>query len=191
MTGFNASEGGARSEHQRRAVCVMGRRRQAAARPAGEGIGNIFRTIVRRTNVLSSEDGRSVMVSNGLFLTARPLFNDYGIRWVVIAIAGLVSAIGLWKLNITIVWESLWSAIEFDILLLLGAATYSIVGAMTPRMRGSSAIVSDLLLSIFQFIVALKAFTPPYLPCCRFWMFVGGQYIDKARCDIVWLRMEC
>jgi hypothetical protein len=128
--------------------------------PAGEGIGNIFRTIVRRTNVLSSEDGRSVMVSNGLFLTARPLFNDYGIRWVVIAIAGLVSAIGLWKLNITIVWESLWSAIEFDILLLLGAATYSIVGAMTPRMRGSTAIVSDLLLSIFQFIVALKAFTP-------------------------------
>jgi membrane-associated phospholipid phosphatase len=100
------------------------------------------------------------MVSNGLFLTARPLFNDYGIRWVVIAIAGLVSAIGLWKLNITIAWESLWSAIEFDILLLLGAATYSVIGTYTPRVRWSTAVVSDLLLSVLQFIVALKAFTP-------------------------------
>ena len=128
------------------------------------------------------------MVSNGLFLTARPLFNDYGIRWVVTAIAGLVSAVGLWKLNIAIVWESLWSAIEFDILLLLGAATYSVIGTHMPRMRWSTAVVSDLLLSIFQFIVALKAFTPlTYLAAAS-----GYPLVDSAltRLDAILFDFE-
>jgi hypothetical protein len=43
------------------------------------------------------------MFSNAQFLTSRPLFNDYVTRWVVIAIVGLVSGIGLWELNVTIV----------------------------------------------------------------------------------------
>ena len=93
-------------------------------------------------------------------LTSRPLLSDYVTRWVVIAILGLVSVVGLWELNVTIVWKSLWLAIEFDILIVIFAAIYSIVGAQTPRMGWSMAVVSDLLLSIVQFIVALKALTP-------------------------------
>jgi PAP2 superfamily len=100
------------------------------------------------------------MFSNAQFLTPRPLFNDYGARWVVIAIAGLVSAVGLWALNVTIVWPSLWLAIECDVLLVLLAAIYSIIGAHSPRTEWSAAVVSDLLLSIVQLIVALKAFSP-------------------------------
>jgi membrane-associated phospholipid phosphatase len=88
------------------------------------------------------------------------LLNDYVARWVFIAIAALVSAVGLWGLHVTIVWESLWSAIEFDILLVICAAAYSLVGAQAPRMRWSTAVVSDLLLSVLQLIVAVKAFTP-------------------------------
>jgi PAP2 superfamily len=115
---------------------------------------------VLRTKLLSSVAGRWVMLSNAQALTPRPLLNDYVTRWVVIAILGLVSAVGLWELNVTIVWKSLWSAIEFDILIVIFAAIYSIVGAQAPRMEWSAAVVSDLLLSIIQLIVALKALTP-------------------------------
>jgi hypothetical protein len=100
------------------------------------------------------------MFSNAQFLTSRPLFNDYVTRWVVIAIVGLVSGIGLWELNVTIVWKSLWLAFECDILLVIFAVIYSVVGAQAPSMGRSTAVVSDLLLSILQLIVALKAFTP-------------------------------
>ena len=100
------------------------------------------------------------MSSNALFLTPRPLLTDNVTRWVVIAIVGLVSAVGLWELNITIVWESLWPEIELGIFLLLCSVIYSIVGTQTPRMGLSTAIVSDLLLSILQLVVAVKAFTP-------------------------------
>jgi hypothetical protein len=62
------------------------------------------------------------------------LFNDYVTRWVVIAIVGLVSAILLWELNVTIVWKSLWLAFECDILLVIFAVIYSIVGAQAPCM---------------------------------------------------------
>jgi hypothetical protein len=116
------------------------------------------------------------MFSNALFLTPRPLLNDNVTRWVVIAIVGLVSAVGLWKLNITIVWDSLWSAIEFGVLLLLCSATYSIVGTQTPRIGWSTAVVSDLLLSILQLMVALKAFTPlTYLAAAS-----GYPLVDSA-----------
>jgi hypothetical protein len=178
-----------------RAVRAAGRTRYGAEcakplhDPAGEGIGNISRTIVQLTNVLSSVAGRSVMFSNALFLTPRPLLNDNVTRWVVIAVVGLVSAVGLWKLNITIVWESLWSAIEFDILLLLCAATYSIVGTQTPRIGWSTAVVSDLLLSILQLIVALKAFTPlTYLAAAS-----GYPLVDSAltRLDAMLFGFEC
>jgi hypothetical protein len=105
-----------------------------------------------------------------------PLLNDNVTRWVVIAIVGLVSAVGLWKLNITIVWDSLWSAIEFGVLLLLCSATYSIVGTQTPRIGWSTAVVSDLLLSILQLMVALKAFTPlTYLAAAS-----GYPLVDSA-----------
>ena len=100
------------------------------------------------------------MSSNTLFLTPRPLFTDNFTRWVVIAIVGLVSAVGLWELNITIAWESLWPEIELAIFLLLCSVIYSIVGTQTPRLGVSTAIVSDLLLSILQLVVAVKAFTP-------------------------------
>jgi hypothetical protein len=116
------------------------------------------------------------MFSNALFLTPRPLLNDNVTRWVVIAIVGLVSAVGLWKLNITIVWDSLWSAIEFGVLTLICAATYSIVGTQTPRIGWSTAVVSDLLLSILQLIVALKAFVPlTYLAAAA-----GYPLVDSA-----------
>jgi PAP2 superfamily protein len=100
------------------------------------------------------------MFSNTLFLTPRLLLNDNVTRWVVIAIVGLVSAVVLRELNVTIVWKSLWTTMEFGVLLLLYAATYSIVGAQALRMGWSRAVISDLLLSILQLIVALKAFVP-------------------------------
>jgi membrane-associated phospholipid phosphatase len=100
------------------------------------------------------------MFSNTLFLIPRPLLNDNVTRWVVIAIVGLVSAVGLWELNVTIVWQSLWSTIELGILLVIYTAAYSIVGAQALRMGWSRTVISDLLLSIFQLIVALKAFVP-------------------------------
>jgi hypothetical protein len=100
------------------------------------------------------------MFSKAEFSAPRPLLNDYLTRWIVIAIAGLVSAVGLWELNVAIVWKSLWLATECDILLILFAAIYSIVGAQSSRMEWSAAVVSDLLLSIVQLIVALKAFAP-------------------------------
>jgi hypothetical protein len=116
------------------------------------------------------------MFSNAQFLTSRPLFNDYVTRWVVIAIVGLVSAIGLWELNVTIVWKSLWLAFECDILLVIFAVIYSIVGAQAPSMGRSTAVVSDLLLSILQLIVALKAFTPlTYLAAAS-----GYPLVDSA-----------
>jgi hypothetical protein len=116
------------------------------------------------------------MFSNALFLTPRPLLNDKVTRWVVIAIVGLVSAVGLWELNVTIVWKSLWSTIEYDILLVLSAAIYSIVGSHAPRMGWSTAVVSDLLLSIFQLIVVLKVFTPlTYLAAAS-----GYPLVDSA-----------
>jgi hypothetical protein len=100
------------------------------------------------------------MFSNALSSTPRPLLNDNVGRWVFIAIVGLVSAVGLWELNVTIVWASLWVAIEFEILLVIFVALYSIVGAQAPRMGESTAVVCDLLLSILQLIVALKVLTP-------------------------------
>ena len=100
------------------------------------------------------------MFSNTLFPTPRPLLNDNIARWVAIGIVGLASAVGLWALNVTIVWNSLWSAVEFDILLVVCAAIYSIVGAQAPRMERSTAVVADLLLSFFQLIVALKVLAP-------------------------------
>ena len=99
------------------------------------------------------------------FLTPRPLLNDNVTRWIFIAIVGLVSAVGLWELNVTIVWESLWAAIEFDILLLLCAATYSIVGTQTPRIGWSTAVVSDLLLSIFAAYSGVESLYTAHLPC--------------------------
>jgi hypothetical protein len=139
-------------------------------------IGNISRTIVPRTKLFSSMADRWVMFSNAQFLTPRPLFNDYATRWAFIAIAGLVSAAGLSALNITIVWKSLWSAIEVEILLGLFAAIYSIVGTQAPGMGRSTAIVSDLLLSLLQLIVALKVFSPlTYLAAAS-----GYPLIDAA-----------
>jgi hypothetical protein len=116
------------------------------------------------------------MFSNAQFLTSRPLFNDYVTRWVVIAIVGLVSGIGLWELNVTIVWKSLWLAFECDILLVIFAVIYSVVGAQAPSMGRSTAVVSDLLLSILQLIVALKAFAPlTYLAAAS-----GYPLVDSA-----------
>jgi membrane-associated phospholipid phosphatase len=100
------------------------------------------------------------MFPTTFFPTPRPFLDDYAARWVFIAIAGLVSAIGLWELNITIVWSSIWLAIKFDVFLVLCVAIYGIVGAQAPRMAGSTAVVSDLLLSILQLVVTLKAFVP-------------------------------
>lgn len=131
---------------------------------------------MRRTNLLSSGIGGRVMFSNALFPTVRPLLSDNGARWIFIAIAGLISAVGLWKLNLIIVWKSLWGAIEFDILLFLCAAIYGIVGARAPRLGRSTAIASDLLLSILQLIVALKAFTPlTYLAAAPGYPLVDGE----------------
>jgi hypothetical protein len=126
------------------------------------------------------------MFSNVVFLTPHILlndnlnhrnsFNDYVIRWVFIAIVGLVSAVGLWNLNITIVWKSLWLAIEFDIVLVICAIAYSIVGTQVPHMKCSTAVVTDLLLSVLQLIVALKAFTPlTYLAAAS-----GYPLVDSA-----------
>ncbi len=115
------------------------------------------------------------MFSKALFLTPRPFLNDNNTRWVVIGIVGLVSAVGLWELNVTIVWKSLWLAIEFDILLVACVAIYSVVGANSPRMGSSTAVVSDLLLSILQLIVALKALTPlTYLAAASGYPLVDG-----------------
>jgi hypothetical protein len=76
------------------------------------------------------------MFSNALFLTPRLLLNDNVTRWIFIAIVGLVSAAGLWELNVTIVWTSLWAAIKFELLLVLFVAIYSIVGAHAPAWEG-------------------------------------------------------
>ena len=109
-------------------------------------------------------------------LTPRHLVNDYASRWIFIAIAGLVSVVGLWELNITIVWKSVWLAIEFNILLVVCVIVYTIVGARTPRLAWSMAVVSDLLLSILQLIVALKAFAPlTYLAAAA-----GYPLVDNA-----------
>ncbi len=115
------------------------------------------------------------MFSNTLFLTPRPLNNDNVARWLVIAIAGLVSAVGLRELNVTIVWKSLWASVELDGLLVLCAATYSIVGAQSSRIRDSTAVVSDLLLSLLQLTLALKAFAPlTYLAAASGYPLVDG-----------------
>ena len=120
------------------------------------------------------------MFSNTLFPTPRPLLNDYATRWVLIAIAGLVSAVGLWALNVTIVWKSLWSAIEAGILLGLFAAIYSIVGTRVPPARRSTAVVSDLLLSLLQLIVALKVISPlTYLAAAS-----GYPLVDTASASL-------
>jgi membrane-associated phospholipid phosphatase len=116
------------------------------------------------------------MFSKALFLTPHPLLNDYMTRWIVIAIAGFVTAVGLWELNVTIVWKSLWSAIECGILLVLCAAIYSLVGTHAPRMGRSTAVVSDLLLSMLQLIVAFKVFAPlTYLAAAS-----GYPLVDSA-----------
>jgi PAP2 superfamily len=116
------------------------------------------------------------MFSNALFLTPRLLLNDNVTRWIFIAIVGLVSAAGLWELNVTIVWTSLWAAIKFELLLVLFVAIYSIVGAHAPRVGGATAVVCDLLLSILQLIVALKVFTPlTYLAAAS-----GYPLVDSA-----------
>jgi hypothetical protein len=115
------------------------------------------------------------MFSNAQVLTPHPVFNDYVTRWAFIAIVGLVSAVGLWDLNVTIVWKSLRLPIEFDILLVILAAIYSIVGAQAPRMGWSTAVVSDLLLSILQLVVALKVFAPlTYLAAASDYPLVDG-----------------
>ena len=100
------------------------------------------------------------MVSGAPVLAPSPSIGDNVARWLVIAAAGLVSAAGLRELNVTIEWESLCSAVELDIMLILCAVTYSAIGARTPRLRESAAVVSDLFLSLLQFTVALKAFAP-------------------------------
>ena len=128
------------------------------------------------------------MFSNALFATPRPLLNDNIARWVAIAIVGLVSAVGLWALNVTIVWNSLWSAVEFDILLVLCAAIYSIVGAQAPRMERSTAVVADLLLSFFQLIVALKVLAPlTYLAAASGYPLVDGTL---TKLDVILFGFE-
>ena len=106
---------------------------------------------------------------------SRPLLSDNGARWAVIAIAGLISAAGLRRLDIAIVWGPLWSAIEFDIVLLLCVAIYTLAGAWAPRLGTSTAVVSDLLLSLLQLSLALKAFTPlTYLAAAAGYPLVDG-----------------
>lgn len=110
------------------------------------------------------------MFSNALFPGSRrlpdddptihPPLNDYAFRWVVIAIIGLISAVGLWTLNVTVVWESLWSPAQIDVLLAIFAMIYSVIGARAPRIGRSTAVVSDLLLSILQFMVAVNVLAP-------------------------------
>jgi hypothetical protein len=128
------------------------------------------------------------MFSKAQSPTPRPLFNDYVARWVFIAIAGLVSAVGLWDLNVAIVWRSLWLSIEFDIFLVLFAAIYSVVGAQAPGMAWSAAVVSDLMLSIVQFIVALKAFVPlTYLAAAAGYALVDSALTKlDAKCGFEW-----
>lgn len=144
--------------------------------PKREGIDDISMDN-RRADELGLVSGRQVdCVFEGLFPTPCPLLNDNITRWVVIAIVGLVSAVGLRALNVTIVWNSLWAAIEFDILLVVCAVIYSIVGANAPRLGWSAAVVSDLLLSALQLIVVLKAFTPlTYLAAAS-----GYPLVDSA-----------
>jgi hypothetical protein len=157
----------------KRTSVAPGAKQQSARSGA---IGDLSRAILLRMKLLSAVAGRWVMFSNAQFPAPRPLLNDYRARWVFIAIAGLVSAVGLWELNVPIVWKSLWLAIECDILLILLAATYSIVGAKTPGMAWSAAVVSDLFLSIVQFIVALKAFVPLTYLAATF----GYPLVDSA-----------
>jgi hypothetical protein len=110
--------------------------------------------------VLSPLAARSVMLLGPQFPTSRPLLSDYAARWVVIVIFAVVSAIGLWEMNVEIVWNFLWLSIKYDLLLLLFASIYSIVGAQASGIKWSAAVVSDLLLSALRLIVALKVLTP-------------------------------
>ena len=108
-------------------------------------------------------------------LTTHPLLNDYAVRWIIIAIIGLVSAMALRTLNVTIVWQSLWLPTEIEILLVIFAMIYSIVGAQASCVEGSTAVVSDLLLSVLQFIVALKVLAPlTYLAAAPAYPLVDG-----------------
>jgi hypothetical protein len=143
--------------------------------PKGEELTTYLRTITGRANFLSPLARRRTVFPKGVFLIPRPLLNDNIIRWVFIAIVGFISAVGLWELNVTIVWKSLWSAIEFDILLVVCVGIYSIVGANVPRMESSTAVVSDLLLSILQVLVALKVLAPlTYLAAASGYPLVDG-----------------
>jgi hypothetical protein len=115
------------------------------------------------------------MFSKALVLTPGPLLNDYITRWIIIAIVGLATSVGLWALHVTIVWSSLWLAIEFDIIIVLCATIYSIVGRRVPNFGWSMAVVSDLLLSILQLIVALKVLAPlTYLAAASGYPLVDG-----------------
>jgi PAP2 superfamily len=139
-------------------------------------------------NVLSPMTGRSIVFPQTLSRTPNPLLDDNVARWVLIAIAGLVSAVGLWMLNITIVWGSLRSAIELDALLLFCAGAYVVCGAHTPRIEWSIAVVSDLLLSILQLMVALKAFTPlTYLAAASAFPLVDSAL---TRLDVILFGFE-
>ncbi len=65
---------------------------------------------------------------------------------------------------------------------------YSIVGAQASCVEGSTAVVSDLLLSILQFIVALKVFsTLTYLAAASGYPLVDGAL---ARLDAMLFGFE-
>lgn len=102
----------------------------------------------------------SARTARAIVATLRPSVTDNGVRWAFVAAAGLVSVAGLWALGITVAWESLWPTVEFAALILIFAWVYSTVGMLVPRLGWSTAVVSDLLLSVLQILVVLKAFVP-------------------------------
>jgi hypothetical protein len=85
---------------------------------------------------------------------------DNAARWVFIATTGFVSVAGLQALGVAVEWQSLQLKLSFFALLLGFSMTYGVIGAQVPRLARPTAIVSDLCLSLLQFLVAVSVFLP-------------------------------
>ena len=110
--------------------------------------------------------------------TARLLFNDYGIRWVVIAIAGLVSAIGLWKLNITIAWEFFGRRLSLIYYCFWCCNLQRYRHIHAPRTVVDGGRVGPVVID-FAVYSGVESLHTAHLPCCHFWISAGGQALTR------------
>jgi hypothetical protein len=92
-----------------------------------------------------------------MFITGH---TDYGVRWVVIGICALVTAVWLRALGITVDVGSVLPKLEVLCILLFFSAGYAGIGSRMPRFGRPLAVATDCCLSLAQLLVALTVLLP-------------------------------